>query len=72
VLVLDPVTWLPVEPQPFEVRVCQNPRLRFYERPEQSGAAVIDGSEYYGALVSGPDFGCVMHEGAGPSDGGTT
>lgn len=47
----DPVTHERIEPQPFEVR--------FFERPEQDGAALMDGSEYYAVLVTGPDFGCV-------------
>lgn len=29
---------------------------------DPSGAAVLDGSGYWGCLVTGPDFGCVNHE----------
>lgn len=51
----------PVDPQPFEIRRCHSPKLREYERPEQDGAATLDGSEYYSALFTGPDFGCIHH-----------
>lgn len=44
------------------VRRCRNPKLLFYQRPEISGAAVMDGSEYKAELITGEDFGCVNHE----------
>lgn len=55
----NPVTYELIEPQPFELRECHSPKVRFFERPEQDGAALLDGSEYYAVLVTGPDFGCV-------------
>lgn len=61
--VRDPVTHELIEPQPFEVRPCRAPLVRFYERPARNGAAIVDGSEYFAALVTGPDFGCIAHEG---------
>lgn len=52
---------------PWQVRVCTSPKLLRIERPiEPSGASVIDASEYYAALLTGPDFGCVNHEGNEP------
>lgn len=51
----------PVEPQPFEVRRCHSPKLRDYERPERDGAATMDGSQYFSALFTGPDYGCIHH-----------
>lgn len=44
------------------VRRCASPKLLFYEVPEKSGAAVCDGSQYWGCLATGEDFGCVNHE----------
>ena len=41
------------------VRRCRNPKLLFYQRPEKTGAAVMDGSEYRAELITGEDFGCV-------------
>lgn len=47
---------------PFEVKICTNPKLFFAERPvEEDGFAVVDGSEYYAALVTAENFGCVLH-----------
>ena len=47
---------------PFEVRRCMSPHLLFCERPlERDGFAVADGSEYFAALYTAPDFGCVLH-----------
>jgi hypothetical protein len=57
----DPVTYERIDPQPFEVRYCASPKLRDYERPEIDGAATVDGSEYFSALATGPDFGCIHH-----------
>jgi hypothetical protein len=36
--------------------------IRFYERPVEDGVAVMDGSEYWATMVTGPHFGCVNHE----------
>ncbi len=48
---------------PFEVRECKCPRLLFCERPvEEDGACVVDGSEYFAALITAPKFGCVFHK----------
>lgn len=57
--VRDPVTYEVVDPQPFEVRLCGSPAIRFYERPAIDGAALLDGSEYMALFVTGEDFGCV-------------
>lgn len=62
--VRDPITYELVDPQPFELRVCTSPKVRFYERPERDGAAVVDGSEYFARLVTGPEFGCARWEAA--------
>ena len=43
------------------VRRCRNPKLLFYQRPEITGACVVDGSEYRAELLTGEDFGCVNH-----------
>lgn len=61
-LVRDPVEYEPVDPQPFELRGCFSPKVRFYERPEVDGAAILDGSAYQGFLVTGPEFGCTAWE----------
>ena len=45
---------------PFEVRRCGQPLLLFCERPVVSnGACVKDASEYWAALYTAEDFGCV-------------
>lgn len=59
--VMDPETLEPLDPQPFEVRRCVSPKLRRYERPEIDGAATMDGSHYWSALMTGPQFGCIHH-----------
>lgn len=43
------------------VRVCEHPKVLFYQRPERDGAAVCDGSEYAAELLTAEDFGCVLH-----------
>lgn len=45
-----------------KVRQCKHPRLLFYQRPDRDAAAVCDGSEYRAELLTGPDFGCRLHE----------
>lgn len=57
--VRDPLTYELVEPQPFEIRKCYSPELKFYERPGPGGAVVMDGSQYMAILVTGHQFGCV-------------
>jgi hypothetical protein len=52
----------PVVPQPFDIHQCLSPKVRFYERPVEDGVAVMDGSEYWATMVTGPHFGCVNHE----------
>jgi hypothetical protein len=56
------------DPETYEiidaVRFCRSPALRFSERPADDGAAVVDGSGYYGALMTGPAFGCVNFDGS--------
>lgn len=46
----------------YNVRFCEHPKLKSCQRPDQKGFAVVDGSEYYVALVTGEDFGCILHE----------
>lgn len=60
----DPDTFEPMQIE-FEVRECTHPKLEFCERPlERDGFAVADGSEYFAALFTAEDFGCVRHEDA--------
>jgi hypothetical protein len=65
----DPVTYEQEENEDaiaakwgYRVRQCQHPKLEFCQRPEQNSFATIDGSEYYAKLLTGEDFGCVLHE----------
>lgn len=61
---LDADNWDPME-MPFEVRFCRSPKLQRFERPiETDRATVVDGSKFYAAFVTGPDFGCIHHEDA--------
>jgi hypothetical protein len=46
----------------YLVRQCVNPKLLFYERPSRNALAILDGSQYFAALVTGEDFGCVSHD----------
>lgn len=46
------------------VRRCKHPRLLFYQRPDKDAAAVCDGSQYQAELITGEEFGCVLHESA--------
>lgn len=57
----DAVTHEAIDPQPFDLRYCASPKMRRYERPEVDGASTVDGSEYWSALVTGPQFGCIHH-----------
>lgn len=65
----DPVTYEQEEDEEknaakwgHRVRQCKHPRVVFYQRPDQDAAAVCDGSEYHAELLTGEDFGCVLHE----------
>lgn len=65
----DPVTYKREETEEaiaakwgHNVRYCKHPKLQFYQRPDKDGLAVIDGSDYYAALLTGEDFGCILHE----------
>jgi len=44
------------------VRYCKHPKVEFYQRPQIDGACVVDGSEYRAELITGEQFGCVLHE----------
>lgn len=47
----------------FEVRYCFSPLLMMLERPiEANQASVLDGSQYFARLATGPDFGCINFE----------
>jgi len=48
------------------VRHCKHPKIVFYQRPEINAAAVVDGSNYTASLLTGEQFGCVLHEAADP------
>jgi hypothetical protein len=65
----DPVTYVQEKTEEaialkwgYNVRYCRHPKLEFHQRPEQNALSVIDGSQYYGALLTGEDFGCILHE----------
>jgi hypothetical protein len=65
----DPVTYEKEEDEEknaakwgHRVRRCKHPRVVFYQRPDKDAAAVCDGSEYHAELLTGEDFGCVLHE----------
>lgn len=61
----DPDTYEPMDRKllAFQVRRCDNPALHRFERPtEINGYAVNDGSEYYAALYTAEEFGCVRFE----------
>jgi len=66
----DPETWDQEEGEEaiaakwgHNVRFCGHPKLEFSQRPESDGMAVIDGSEFWAALLTGEDFGCILWEG---------
>ena len=57
----DPDTLKPME-RGFEVRICKHPLQTRFEAPvECNGFGVTDGSEYFAALATAEDFGCVRH-----------
>lgn len=58
----DPYTGEPMQ-RGFEVRMCMQPTQTRFEPPvESNGFALTDGSDYYAALCTAEDFGCVRHE----------
>ena len=61
---VDPDTYEPMA-MPFEVRMCESPKIVFFERsPDSTGISLIDGSEYYASMLTGEDFGCVNFTGS--------
>jgi hypothetical protein len=46
----------------YRVRYCRHPKIEFWQRPQVDGACVVDGSEYRAELITGEQFGCVLHE----------
>lgn len=59
---LDPDTFKPMK-RGFEVRLCKMPTQGLFEAPvEANGFSLTDGSEYFAALATGEEFGCVRHE----------
>jgi hypothetical protein len=58
---VDPDTYEPMA-LGYEVRKCESPLLRWFETPGPGEASLVDGSDYYAALLTGERFGCVNHE----------
>lgn len=53
---------------PYATRECAHPQLALFEHPPSNpGFALTDASEYYAALATTEDFGCVLHEMNPPS-----
>lgn len=47
----------------FITRQCKHPEQTRFEPPVRAdGFAITDGSEYFAALCTAEDFGCVLHE----------
>lgn len=44
------------------VRYCWNPKVLINQRPFVDTASVHNASYYSASLVTGPDFGCTLHE----------
>lgn len=58
----DPDTYEPMT-LPYETRKCAHPQQAMFEHPPSNpGFALTDGSEYFAALCTTEDFGCVLHE----------
>lgn len=57
----DPETLDVLHPQPYLLGRCSSPKIRELERPEEDGAAVLDGSMYTAKLITAPQFGCIHH-----------
>ena len=51
-----------VRDEDVRIAVCACPAILFFEHPKPGGAAIMDGSEYMGILVTDRDFGCTLHE----------
>lgn len=67
---LDPDTNEPMA-RGFEIRECVHPAKTFHESPvERDGFGITDASNYFAALVTAEDFGCIRHE--PDQDTGTT
>lgn len=59
---IDPDTYEPMN-RGFETRLCRHPAQARFEAPvERNGFAITDGSQYFAALATAEDFGCVRHE----------
>lgn len=47
----------------FEARICRHPDQAQFEAPIRAdGFALTDSSQYFAAMATGEDFGCVLHE----------
>ena len=46
----------------YNVRFCESPKLKFWERPAENEATVIDGSQYQARLLTAENYGCVNFE----------
>lgn len=47
----------------FLVKICDHPDLNFCEPPVyKNGFSVGDGEDYFAALATAEEFGCVKHE----------
>lgn len=62
-----PDNWTPAERAEVEaiqqrIGRCGSPSLLFYVMPQSGQAAVLDGSEYKGELVTDRHFGCTNHQ----------
>lgn len=56
---VDPDTYEPME-MPFQVLPCNHPNITLFERnPDPRGVSLVDGSDYYAQMYTGPMFGCV-------------
>lgn len=59
---IDPDTMEPMQGMVI-VRRCTSPNLLFHERPvDYNQAAVFDGSEYFGMLITASKFSCANWE----------
>lgn len=58
---VDPDTFEPMQ-MPFEVRRCTTDNIMYFERnPNPNGISVTDASNYFVAIFTGEEFGCVLH-----------
>ena len=59
---VDPDTYERMK-MPFEVRMCESPKIVYFERnPDSTGISLTDASRYYASMLTGEDFGCVNYE----------